>query len=184
MRLKLLFFLFASLLVARPALGIELQPYAGMMTYDRLSGCCEATGTNAGFGILARVDTEPLGVWDVNAYTDKSWSEFNLMRPWFLMGRYDARDPSQDKNIEVSRMSKWQFAVSYGLGYFVHSTRTEQYSLAARVSGVSVATQSQLRYTIRQDLSAVGILHLGAGLAADDKGFLWGAFLGVNYRPK
>ena len=99
------------------------------------------------------------------------------------MGEVRKYDPSTDPNIQIQRTKNWDSILSYGLGYFVHNTRTTNFNLPTTSSGLSLTTQTQLAYNWNDQYAIVGTLHFGLGVGVDDKGYLWGTFLGLRYRP-
>jgi hypothetical protein len=182
MTLRLLSFLLI-LLMSSSSFGFEVQPSIGSMTHERLSGCCISTGNRSGYSLLVRTETENAGTWDFLGYTDRNWSEFTVLKPKYLIGDPRKYDPSIDENIRIQRARNWDLIFSYGVGFFVHSTRTTGFNLPTNSSGISLTTQTHYAYNWNDQVAVVGTLHLGLGMGIDDKGYLWGTFLGLRYRP-
>ena len=176
-------FVTSFLLLADLCYGIEIQPFYGSLRYDHLDGSYQSSEARSGTGVLVRLDTVDQRDWDFIGYADRKWSEFSVLRPYYIWGAAPALEPSPDPAITVRRFHDWDLVVSLGGGYFIHSTRTVLYDRPAIVSGFVGEAHTQLRYTFDDHWSALGAVHLGLSAAADDRGFLSGLFVGVNYRP-
>jgi hypothetical protein len=183
MTLRLLRTFILSLLISQASHAFEIQPSVGSLTHQRVDGCCISTGNKTGFGLLVRTDTKNAGTWDFLGYSDRNWSEFAVLKPLQLMGEARRYDPSPDGNIRIQRTKNWDAILSYGAGYFVHSTRTTAFNLPTNSSGISLTTQTHVAYNWNDQYAVVGTFHLGLGLGIDNKGYLWGTFLGLRYRP-
>ncbi|MCB0369919.1 MAG: hypothetical protein KDD45_10910 [Bdellovibrionales bacterium] len=179
---KLIFICFSFVLFGFSQ-ATELQAHTGFLGYSGLNGCCESNSPTLGFGALVRTKVDKFGLIDFAGFSNKNWSEFLLLRPLYLNGSFDSQDPGFDMDIRVSRLEKWQFVLSYGLGYFIHNGTTVSHSLPVRVTGLTFTTQTQLRYTLDSSISFIALGELGAATAIDEKGVVWGGFFGINYRP-
>lgn len=178
-----LFAFFVILFQFQDSFAFSVQPYVGTLSYAHLDGCCQSSGSKIGTGIRVRMTLDDAKEWDLFGYTDRRWSEFAILKPAVIHGTYYDKDPAPfTESIRVARMSYWNWIFSYGGGYFIHSTRTLRYDLPAITSGFSLLGQSQWNYTLDDKYSLFAMLHLGIGLATDEKGYLYGAFLGGSIR--
>lgn len=163
--------------------ALEIQPYIGALKYTHFDGCCQSSPSRVGTGVLIRDKFFQDSEWDLIGYSDRKWSEVSILKPFYFMGEPFQIDPSADSSIQVRRLNRWIGIVSVGGGYFVHSTRTIQFDLPSLVSGLSLTSHAQIRYTINDQWAVASALHFGIGAAADERGYLSGFFLGFNYRP-
>lgn len=163
--------------------ALEFEPFLGNLNYQRLDGCCYSSGNRIGSGVLVRLDTKSSGEWDFIGYSDTRWSEFSVHKPTYWIGDSSPLDPSPDPSTSVRRLKTWKVIGSYGGGFFSHSTRTVKFDLPAISSGFTANGQMALVYTINDKWALTGTLRIGLSFAADDRGFLTGTFLGLNYRP-
>lgn len=176
MNFLILFFLF---FISLKSHAFSVQPYLGALSYTHLDGCCQSTGMKIGTGIRVRMNLDDGKEWDLFGYTDRRWSEFGLLKPVMIHGTYLNSDPTPFNNdVQVHRASYWNWVFSYGGGYFLHTTRTLKYDLPAITSGFSILGQSQWNYTINDSYALYAMLQMGLGLATDEKGYLYGLFLG------
>lgn len=163
------------------ASATELGLYSGTLSYVRIDGCCVSSSERTGVAVDLKLNVETYRL-QLFGYTDRKWSEAALLVPISILGEHSGLDPSDDTSIEVRRISKFKLVFSPGLGYFVHSTRTQRFDLPALTSGVTVIGQLGAEYSFNDTWSLSGILRFAAGIAADDKGLSSGLLLGILYR--
>ena len=174
---------FISFSFINPAIALEIEPYMGLLNYQRVDGCCQSTGSRLGTGLKIQVTDFKNQNWHLLGYSDRRWSEFVIEKPRYLIGDASTKDPIFNEGVSSIRIRTWSIFYSPGLGFFSHTTKTVKFDLPAISSGFSVNSSLTSRYAINDQWAIDGIVRLGVAFASDDTGLLSGLYLGFNYRP-
>jgi len=181
-RLLLAVILFAGITNYRSAASLELIPLYTSQTYLALDGCCKSSNMRAGTAGIVRLDFEKIGSWDIFGMSDTRWNEASFLRPIYLLGDKVVYDPAFDSSTQVRRVPQSTLVLSYGGGFFTHSTRTKNFDLAALVTGITLVLHLEYQYALSDKFSVVAIGRVGAALSLDDRGTMLAPMVGLLWR--
>ncbi len=171
-----------TLLVSTRALAVtEVIGYGGLQSFNAISGCCVSVPPKATYGVGLRLEALE-GIYQVLGITDLRWSEITLLKTHYLKGRFSQLDPSNDEDISVTRYDRWQIALSYGAGFFVHTTQQTRLNLPVSVNGVLAMTHLEAQYLVSDQFSLVAVARGGAAISLDNLGLVTGALGGLSFR--
>lgn len=172
-----------ALFVTTPeAKASELSAYAGAQTVDPLSGgCCTGVPLRGGYGLGLRIENSGQ-VWQGFGYTDFRWAEISALKSTYLIGEYTKADPGSTSESTVTRLKRWQLIVSYGVGFFVHTTTTVRYDLPVVLNGFLGVAHLETQYALNDRYSLIGLGRLGAAISLEDKSMFAAGLGGLLYR--
>lgn len=168
-------------LIAVPLQAQELAVFGGVLSHTVLGGKIESTGTKAGMGGLVRFEVSNLGEIDVHAYSDRRWTEANILKPFYIMGKPTQSDVTADYTVKSRMVSRWRLTSSLGVGYFSHNTREKTFSLPVLVTGLNLKNINALYYLVTERFSVVGIADLNYAMSSSTQNFMVGGYAGIAY---
>lgn len=160
----------------------EVQLILGGQSYSSLNGCCISEPAREGYGMMIQIQPDKYDAYEVFGYTDRKWSEIQLMKPFILRGGDDGLDPSSSPSMKIRRLSNWKIILSPGAGFFIHNSRTTNYDLPAVVSGMTVGFYLRSEHAVTDWFSMTIGVRAAGSYATDDQGFVAALLTGALVR--
>ena len=164
------------------AFAAEVQLLLGGQSYSSLNGCCISESAREGYGMIIQLQPDKHDAYEVFGYTDRKWSEMQLMKPFVLVGGDDGIDTGSTDSMKIRRLSDWKVILSPGAGFFIHNSRTKNYDLPAVVSGMTLGFYLRSEYAVNDKFSLTLGTRVAGSYATDDQGFVAALLLGALVR--